>query len=515
MNGLTNAIVQTKSGRIEGFWQDNILLFRGIPYAAPPVGEKRWLPPEPLKPWAGVRPAIEYAPIAHQIVQSGSTLPVVATPKQSEDCLYLNIWTPGLDNAKRPVMVWIHGGAFTTGSSSDPGYRGHVLAKRGNAVIITINYRLGAMGFLNLNTVTRGRIPNTGNEGLLDQAVALQWVRDNISAFGGNPNNITIFGESAGGMSIGCQLAMPGSKGLFHKAILQSGAANNAQSSDMANRVTEIFLETIGMKNTAVKDLYALSAKQIMDAQNQFSIKVRTNNLGVNYMPFQPVIDGVVLPSHPLQAMKEGASNNIPIIVGSTLDEWEFFSLVDPGMAALGNDDLNFRLKYSIPAEYLLDIIETYRKSRKERGLPVTNGDIFNAIQTDLVFRLPAIWLAEAKQSHKQKAYHYIFTWPSPFMGGKLGACHAIDVGFVWGIQEPVFFGTGPAADKLSQNTQDAWLALAHNGNPSCEALGKWQFYGKKRETMMLGEKCYLENDPLSKERKVWESIRDKVKSNF
>ncbi len=513
MSGDIKTIVKTNSGDVEGSWEDDILIFRGIPYAAPPVGEKRWSPPTPPVPWARVRSAKESKPVAPQIVQPTGVPGKVISEPQDEDCLYLNIWTPGLDEKKRPVLVWIHGGSFLTGSGSSPGYRGHVLAKRGNAVIVSINYRLGALGFLNLNAITGGRIPSTGNEGLLDQAAALQWVKENITGFGGDPNNITIFGQSAGGMSIGCQLAMPGSKGLFHKAILQSGAASNVILPDAANRVAEIFLDTIGVKSSDIKALYARTARQMIDGQEKFALRTRSEKLNINYMPFQPVIDGVVIPVHPLQAVKEGASSDVPIIVGSTLNEWELFCLFEP--STLGNDDLYTRLKSQIPMEYIPVIVETYRKSRKERGLTVTDGDIYKSIQTDLVFRLPAIWLAEAKQSRKQKAYHYFFTWPSPFMSGKLGACHAIDVPFTWGTLEPVFSGMGPKAEGMSRHVQDAWLAFALKGNPKCESLGEWPSYGKKRETMILSDKCHLEADPLGDERKVWEKLSDKVRSNF
>ena len=514
MSGLTNTIVQTKSGKIEGTREENVLVFRGVPYASPPIGKERWMPPRPVKAWSGIRPTNKYSPIAPQVVEPGGIWAAVPEP-QNEDCLYVNIWTPGLDNTNRPVMVWIHGGGFTGGSGSGPGYRGNSLVNRGNAVVVTLNYRLGALGFLRLNEVTQGMIPSTGNEGLLDQAVALQWIKDNIAGFGGDPNNITIFGESAGGMSIGCQLAMPGSRGLFHKAILQSGAANNVISPDAANRVAEIYLDTLGVKGSNIESLYALSTGQLIEGQKQFSLRVRNNKLDIYYLPFQPVIDKAIIPVHPLQAMKEGASSDIPIIVGSTLNEWEFFTLFDPAMAALGKDNLLIRLASQIPAENIPGIIETYALSGKERGLPVTDSDVYSAIQTDLVFRLPAIWLAEAKKKHKQRAFHYIFTWPSPFMGGKVGACHAIDVPFIWGSYEPVFSGTGPKAEAMSHYVQDAWLAFAHHGNPSCESLGEWPAYGKKRETMILGENCHLENNPLDKEWKAWSKIGDKVKSNF
>ena len=219
------AIVEIRSGKIEGVTDNGVSAFKGIPYAAPPVGDLRWMPPQPVKPWAGVLTTDKFSPTAMQNASMMDGLFGGSPWPASEDCLYLNVWTPGLDNKKRPVMVWLHGGAFVIGSGSQPIYVSDRLARRGDVVVVTVNYRLGALGFLNLKEVTNGAIPATGNEGLLDQIAALEWVRDNIAAFGGNPENVTIFGESAGGMSVGALLGLPRAKGLFHKAI-QIGRAS-------------------------------------------------------------------------------------------------------------------------------------------------------------------------------------------------------------------------------------------------------------------------------------------------
>jgi para-nitrobenzyl esterase len=213
MGEASTVVVETTSGKIEGVFRKGLYIFRGISYAAPSVGERRWLPPGPPKPWGGVRPAKEFASTAPQSPMEIQFLEPPEKQPQSEDCLYLNIWTPGLDGAKRPVMVWVHGGFFTTGAGSWLIYNGRTLSTRGDVVIVTINYRLGVLGFLNLNEVTKGRIPATGNEGLLDQVFALEWVRDNISRFGGGPDNVTIFSESAGAMGVGVLLAMPADRG--------------------------------------------------------------------------------------------------------------------------------------------------------------------------------------------------------------------------------------------------------------------------------------------------------------
>jgi len=512
---MSEPIVETRAGKVAGEEREGLYIFRGVPYAAAPVGEKRWLPPAPLKPWAGVREAKKYAPVAPQIENPGGMWQVVAGQTQSQDCLYQSIWTPGLDNGKRPVMVWIHGGGFLEGASSQPGYRGHTLARRGNAVIITINYRLGALGFLSLQEVTNGAIASTGNEGLLDQVAALQWVRENIAAFGGDPHNVTIFGESAGGMSVGCHLALPASKGLFHRAILQSGAASTVQPKAGVNRITELFLESLGVKATDIYGLLSTPTEQIIEAQKSFLTKVRTQKLGINTMPFQPVVDGKALPQNPLQAVRQGASSDIPIIAGTTLDEYQLFMPPNDSMDNLTEEGLLKIISGFVTSAFAPEMVAIYRKSRQARGATATNKDILSAIQTDHVFRTPAIRLVEAKQKHKQPAYHYLFTWPSPAAGGRLGACHAIDVPFTWGTNEPVFSGTGPKADALVRGVQESWLAMARNGNPVCPALGEWPKYGKQRETMVLGEKCYVENDPLAPERQAWERVPDTATGNF
>ena len=262
------AIVATKSGKIEGSFENGLYVFKGIPYAAPPVGDLRWMPPQPAKPWSGVRPAKKFGPIAPQNMMAGGPIMQVPQP-QDEDCLFLNIWTPGLDNASRPVMVWIHGGAFTIGSGSDPMYDSDRLPKRGNIVLVTINYRLGMLGFLRLKEVTGGKIPATGNEGLLDQVAALKWVKENIAAFGGDPDNVTVFGESAGGMSIGCLMAMPSARGLFHKGILESGVGSTAGPLEDANNTGELFLKTAGIKADDVKALRALTPAQLLDVATE------------------------------------------------------------------------------------------------------------------------------------------------------------------------------------------------------------------------------------------------------
>ena len=506
MSKSAETIAETRAGKIEGYERGGLCVFKGIPYAASPVGERRWLPPEPVEPWRGVRQAQKAATIAPQNPTELSVIAPREPEPQNEDCLYLNIWTPGIDDKRRPVLFWIHGGGFTIGSGSSPVYSGRTLSRRGNSVVVTINYRLGLLGFLNLSEVTKGRIPATGNEGLLDQIAALEWVRDNIAAFGGDPDNVTIFGESAGGMSVGCLLAIPKAGGLFHKAIPQSGAASTAQPLDVAAQVAEQFLDIVGLSAGDVDALRSLTPEKLLPAQQELAVRMMRSDLRAG-MPLQPVIDGKTLPSVPLDAIKGGSAKKIAVMVGSTLDEWKLLGITDQNLPRLDEAHLVSRFQRMMPAEYVEDLIETYRKARDRRGAPTTPPELFTAIQTDRVFRIPAIRLAEVQQQHNQPAYNYLFTWRSPLLGGALGACHALELGFLFGTYEEQFSGKGPAADALATNIQDAWLAFARNGDPSCESLGKWPPYGERRETMILGEECHVEEAPYDEERRAWEEM--------
>src|SRR5271166_1230387 len=258
-----SSIVSTGCGKLDGDEQDGLLVFKGVPFAAVPDGPRRWLPPEKPATWTGVRDARRFGAVAPQNPVTNQALAAMKIEQaQSEDCLNLNLWTPGLDGARRPVMVWIHGGGFTIGAGSQEIYNGAALAKRGDVVVVTINYRLGPLGFLRLADVTNGRIPSTGNEGLLDQIAALEWVRDNIGEFGGDPGNVTIFGESAGGMSVGTLLAAPPARGLFHKAIPQSGACHTGAPRELSNRNAERIMSRLGA--ASVEAIRALTPEQLL-----------------------------------------------------------------------------------------------------------------------------------------------------------------------------------------------------------------------------------------------------------
>ena len=509
MSMSMETIVETDAGKVKGYQQRGLCVFKGIPYAAPPIGERRWLPPAPVEPWSGVRPAQSSATIAPQNIAEGGLLNLNQAPEaepQSEDCLYLNIWTPALDDARRPVLFWIHGGGFTGGSGSSVAYKGSRLSARGDVVVVTTNYRLGALGFLNLKELTRGKIPATGNEGLLDQVAALEWVHRNIASFGGDPDNVTIFGESAGGMSVGCQLAVPQSKGLFRRAILQSGATSTARPLDRAAQVAEQFLEILDVKPGDVDTLRSLTVERLMSAQLKLTPRLQRTGM-TGGLALQPVIDGVTLPARPIDAVRGGAAREIPVIVGSNLDEWKMFIVRDPELQKIDEAELLRRIQGILPGQDAESMVQTYREALSRRGALTTPAEIFTAIRTDQSFRIPAVRLAEAQYSQGQSAYNYMFTWPSPMLDGALGAHHALELGFVFGNYGEDWGGSGPAADALSKNMQEAWLAFARNGNPSCESIGRWPPYDDRRTTMIIGKECCIEEAPYDAERRAWESV--------
>lgn len=526
MSVTPRAIVEITGGKIEGIYEGGLYIFRGVPYAAPPVGRQRWLSPQPVQPWDGVRPVQQFATIAPQSQMTEEMFLPTEPEPQDEDCLYLNIWTPGLDDARRPVMVSIHGGGFNGGSGSSLVSDGCTLSRRGNAVIVTINYRLGSLGFLNLSEVTGGGIPATGNEGLLDQAFALEWVRDNIDAFGGDPDNVTVFGQSAGAMSIGALLAIPKAHGLFHKAIPQSGAAHTASSLEQAIRVAGVFLDILGVNPDDTEGLRSLPVERLMTAQQEllarspdprWGYSPSRQASGLGGLPFQPVIDGSVLPQLPIGAIASGSADNIPILVGSTLEEWKLFVLMDESISGLDESGLLERCRQQIPTGDVSGIIESYRKARKRHGLPTTPPELFMAIMTDKVFRMPAVRLAESHSRRHQPVYVYLFTWASPLKGGMFGACHGVDMGFLFGTfgKNPSFWGSGPEVEALAGKIQDACLAFARTGDPSCESLGRWPVFGDRRETMLLNEECTLVAAPYDEEVRAWKAIPDTVLGTF
>jgi para-nitrobenzyl esterase len=509
MTDKPNVVVDTTCGKIEGLFEENLYAFKGIPFAAAPVGDMRWLPPQPAQPWSGVKPAKSFGRIAPQDTRVLPILPSTPEP-QSEECLFLNVFSPGLDNSRRPVMVWIHGGAFSIGSGSGEMYSRQTIAANQNIVLVTLNYRLGVLGFLNLNEVTKGRIPSTGNEGLLDQVAALKWVRANIAAFGGDPENVTVFGESAGAMSVGCLLNLPEAKGLFHKAILESPVGEMARPLDMSVRITEEFLRIAGVSADDIAGLRSLPIEALLRAQQETALKT-----GQGAAPAIPVADGVVMPRMPLASLEAGLGMRVPTVIGCNLDEDKFFAMMIPNGFKADAESLRRTVSRYVEEKDVEKLIHAYREARAKRGEATTPFEIQSAISTDVMFRKTAIRIAEAQCRYAPGGYNYLFKWKSPAAVGILGACHVLEIGFVFGNYTAAFNGSGPDADKLSRGMQEAWGSFARTGEPGCRSLGDWPRYSEARVTMVFDVNSRVEKAVYEEERRIWQDVRELRFSNM
>ena len=495
--------VETTHGHIAGRAHGAHQSFLGIPYAAPPTGARRFSAPAAADPWSGVRDASAYGPSAPQ---GPSRLPGMAVGATAEDCLTLNVFTPAADGAARPVMFWIHGGGFTGGSGSQDLYAGGPLVERGDIVLVTINYRLGALGYLAPTSAAkaRGAVANTGQ---LDQIAALEWVRDNIARFGGDPGNVTIFGESAGGMAVATLLAMPAARGLFHRAIPQSGAAHHTHSEASGERVTQALLAELQLQADQVEELWSVPFADLVAAQG----RVAARNM---FLAFAPSIDSDTLPENPVAAVRAGSASGIDLLIGSNRDEAKLFRMGRP----LGDDFDAARLQRAVekllpsaasPSE-ATQLIDTYRKAREGR-VSTEPAELLDAIDSDLRFRLPAIRLAEAQAAHAA-VYSYLFNWESPARRGALGACHALELPFVFGtLDAPTmdrFAGKGPDAVALSLNMMDAWIAFARGGDPNHAGSPDWPRYDEtRRATMIYDRESAAADGPLDEERAAWDGI--------
>jgi para-nitrobenzyl esterase len=482
---------QTVYGTLRGQVRDGVASFLGVPYAASPTGALRFQAPAKPAEWTGIRAADALGPTPPKPDYPKPFDTLLAEPNiPGDDWLTLNIWTPDPIANGLPVMVWIHGGAFANGNSAIPVYDGHAFARDG-VVLVTINYRLGIDGFALLPDAP-------ANRGLLDQIAALEWVRDNIAAFGGDPASVTIFGESAGAMSVTTLLSLPRASGLFARAIAQSGAAQAGADPADAARVTAELAQAIGGPATAAS-LAELSLPELIIAQAAVRDALAADpnparfgaSIVASSMAFIPVIDGELLTQHPVAAIAAGAGSGIPLMIGTNTDEYRLF-LVPTGMAAMVNDDVLAALAGPLGATK--QVIDLYRANRPG----ASPGDLLAALLTDRFFRLPAIAVAQARADGPAATYFYEFAWPNP----DLGAVHSLEIPFVFDnlLASGAELATGPAApQELAEQMHATWIRFARTGDPG------WPAFDSRLPVRIFdADGGSTQLDPRRDERTIW-----------
>jgi para-nitrobenzyl esterase len=504
---MTALRVETTAGVVEGVPRDGVTQFRGIPFAAAPVGEQRFLAPEPVAPWTGVRQADVSRTSPPQLPAPLPLLEFGGQAPMGEDCLELDIYTPAADDGGRPVMVWFYGGGFTIGSAST--YDATSLAARGDVVVVAVNYRLGALGFSYLEHLD-DRFRGSANVGLRDQIASLRWVRDNIARFGGDPGCVTIFGESAGGHSVGCLLTSPEAESLFHRCILQSGAGWGLRARDWAEEVTGRLLAQLGL--STVQQLQAVGVDAVLAAQGALPMRAAGSDSrgggprtrGAAAFPFAPLPDGVVLRGEVLDEVAAGRAAPVPILICHTRDEIKLFA----GMGFLpepkDSRDLAGMMATTLPDGDAA--VAAYRNAQPDGSLT----DWYVSFLTDQNFHMPDFRLADVRLGHDARVWMARFSWESPAGNGTFGACHGLEIPFLfWRPGQAGGFLDGHEVPReLANAMQDAWAAFARTGDPNCAGLPAWPRYeALRRSVMNLDTEPSVVHDPDGALRALWQDV--------
>lgn len=489
--------VQTQQGQVRGRWVDGVEVWRGIPYAAAPVGALRFRSPAPRAPWAEPLDCAAFGPICPQ----ADGMPLESTLLQEEDCLNLNIWRPAATGEPRPVLVWIHGGAYYMGAGSQAIYDGAALAKHGDAIVVTINYRLGTLGFVDLTSLATPEHPFESNLGLRDQIAALEWVRENIEAFGGDPGNVTLFGESSGGGSVTTLMTVPAADGLFHQAIAQSSPATSVYGLERAATVAHKLLDILGLTPERVGELRQLPAAVLARASGELATEIFGSTPGT--LAIAPVVDRDLIPHYPVAAFKKGKQHKIPLLIGTNRDEASIFRLLRLPMMPVTPDSV-YRMFAKIVAdnpevapEQIAAVIAGYP------DLPKTRGAV--AISQDAAFRMPAVWIASA-HSGAAPTWLYRFDYATPMLkAARVGAGHAMEVPYIFGTfgamrRDPTFLLGGRASGmEVSARMQERWTGFARTGELD------WPVYDEdRRPTLLIDREDQVSDDPDRAMRLLW-----------
>ena len=509
-------IVTTKLGRLEGEALDGVTVFRGVPYAAPPTGELRFRAPAPPAPWTTVRDARQFGPTPPQLLSIMRDL-----APQSEDCLHLNVWTPSgpaRPRAPMPVVVFVHGGAFVSGASTHPMYDCRQLALRGGLVVVSFNYRLGALGFADLGALGEGSFTADANNGLRDQLAVLHWVRDHIDAFGGDPEQVTLLGQSAGAMTVATLLTLPQASGRFVRAIAQSGAGHHVTTRAHSAVIAQRMVDALGLGARDLAQLRTLPVEAIVKAQaaclrHTIDVGAAGRPLHNANMTLLPVVDGELIAQVPIDAAREGAGANIPLLLGTNQDEWSFWVfLTDVTKRDLDATGLQREVETRLPGHGLAASDFYTSELARELGRRPACWEVYCAFETDRIFTLPAARLAEARTNAAAATFMYRFDWTGPLFEGQMGCCHTMEVPFVLGVTDggfgQLFTGGGDDARALSERVMDAWIAFVRGGDPSTEHFGNWPRYERERRaTMALRREHGLLRTPSDAMLQFWSEL--------
>lgn len=500
-------VVDTGHGPVRGRDDGVVKVWRGIRYAAAPVGELRWRAPEPPQPWSEPRDATRVGPACPQPVDPRLPLELGATP--GDDCLNLNVWAssdtgPG---DRKPVMVWVHGGAYVIGSASQPLYHGRELVRGGDVVVVTVNYRLGAFGFLELGALSSGRRRFDTNLGLRDVLCALAWVRDNIAAFGGDPDRVTLFGESAGGGIVTALLGSPAAAGLFHRAIVQSSPATSCYGTERAVRVAEQFLDHLGLSPDEVDRLPNVPDAAILDASKHVFDDVPARRPGT--LAFAPIVDGDILPDYPVKLARAGRTLPVPLIIGTNKDEASLFKWMKSPLMPITPEAIKAmfaEIAAEQPGLQLPTELQIGAAYKRQRGKRLGVG-----VASDIGFRMPSVWFAEGHTA-VAPTYLYRFDWATPMLRAlRLGAAHATELPYVWGNltapKDPTFtLGGRKTGRQVSARMQTRWINFAVRGEPAGPSgAPTWQRYDDQaRPCLLIDRRDRVVNDVDEPIRVAW-----------